>query len=414
MKVNFEQNNIEVNIPEHILNLYKIYGHENVAYMEYLKSRKIFESKIVNSEIIQENQNLLTRTKMEILAQPKEQVSVYIMRALENDDIEIQRIGASFIQNTPEDQREKLGRIVIEKIINGLNSKDIQIQRIAINMIQFAPQDEREKLREIVLKKITEAFDSDDIHRWRIMAKKINEAPEKSQDGLRELVYKNILEALDSEDINIQRFASVAVKYTQEDKQAELINMVKVKFDLAKQQGKFNEIVKSPLYIQSDSNKNSAFSHEDFSKTGSGTTLLLGKQFKNNLIIRHIEEPCFSAWKKAYESYENWTSAGFDYVPIEPIYSFRHDSNNGLVNVSSGVLDLNLEEWNAFSENTFKEELDKLKKKIIDVLSSLGIKHSHENDANFCLRFYRDENGIVDITQVPRIYLIDFDKAIKN
>lgn len=33
--------------------------------------------------------------------------------------------------------------------------------------------------------------------------------------------------------------------------------------------------------------------------------------------------------------------------------------------------------------------------------------------ANFCLRFYRDENGNVDINKIPRIYLVDFDKAVE-
>lgn len=410
---NYEQNNPEINIPEYILNLYKIYGYGNVTYMEYLKNRQIFEDKVANSEIKQENQNLLTKTKIEILTQPKEGVASFTMKALENDNIEIQRIGASSLQNVPENQVEKLGKMVVEKITIGLNSQDIQIQRIAINMIQFAPLDEREKLREIVLQKIIEVFNSDDVSKWRIMAKKIKEVPENTQENLRQVVYGKIIEALNSDDIRIQRFAATAVQYAPKDKQTELMSMVKAKFDLAKQEGRFDEMIESSLYIKSDNHKNSAFSHEFFSKTGSETTLLLGKQFKNNLIIRHIEEPCFSVWRKAYESYENWMAAGFDYVPIEPIYSFTYDKKNGLMNVSSGVLDINLEEWYAFSGNTFKEELDRQKNKIIDVLSSLNISHGHENDANFCLRFCRNENGNPDINQIPRIYLIDFDKAIK-
>ena len=414
MKINYEKSNTDVNISERVLNLYKIYGYESVAYKDYLKSRKIFESKITNSEIKQENQNLLARTKDEILTQSKDKITFFIMRALENDNIEIQRIGASFVQNAPEDQREKLGRIVVEKIINGLNSQDIQMQRIAINMIQFAPHDEKDQLREVVLQKIINVFNSDDVGKWIIMAKKIKEAPEKARDSLHEVVYNKIIEALSSDDIRIQRFAATAVQYAPKNKQAELASMVKVKFELAKQQGKFNETVESSLYIKSDGSKNSIFSHEVFSKTGSETTLLLGKQFKNNLIIRHVEEPCFSAWRKAYESYENWTAAGFDYVPIEPIYSFRYDIKNGLINVSSGVLDLNLEEWYAFSGNTFKEELNKQKNKILDVLTGLSINHGHPNDSNFCLRFHRDKKGNVDINNPPKIYLIDFDKAIKQ
>lgn len=414
MKTDLEQNIIQINIPEHILSMYKIYGYKNVAYQEYLKNKEAFESKIASDEIKQEPKNLIARTKIEILTQPEEQMTLAIIKALGSDDIEIQRLGASLVQNAPENQRAELGSIVTEKIIAGLNSEDIQIQRIAINMIQFASQNDVEKLREIVLQKITEALNSSDVHQWRIMAKKIKEAPEKAQNNLRELIYIKIIEEFNSDNILIQRLVATTVQYAPKDKQAELKALVKTKFDLAKQHGKFNDIVQSTLYLKSDGSRNSTFSYEDFSKTGSYTTLLLGKQFKNNLIIRHIEEPCFSAWRKGYESYESWETAGFDYVPIEPIYSFKYDTKNQLVDVSSGVLDLNLEEWYAFSGNTFKEELDKQKMKVIDVLSSLGISHGHENDANFCLRFYRDANGDVDINQVPRIYLIDFDKAIKN
>ena len=87
MKINYEKSNTDVNISERVLNLYKIYGYESVAYKDYLKSRKIFESKITNSEIKQENQNLLARTKDEILTQSKDKITFFIMRALENDNI---------------------------------------------------------------------------------------------------------------------------------------------------------------------------------------------------------------------------------------------------------------------------------------------------------------------------------------
>lgn len=140
-------------------------------------------------------------------------------------------------------------------------------------------------------------------------------------------------------------------------------------------------------------------------------TLLLGEQFKNNLVVRHIEESCFIAWKNAYENHQVWSQAGFDYVPIEPIFSFNSDKVSNLMNVASGVLDLNLEEWYAFSGNSFKESLDEQKNKIVSVLIKMGINHGHPNDANFCLRFHRDKDGNPDLNKTPKIYLIDFDKA---
>jgi len=251
------------------------------------------------------------------------------------------------------------------------------------------------------------------VDEWRVMAKKINLAPHGEQDNLRDIICEKIVDALNQNDLRIQRLAAVMVRYAPTNKQAELEDLVREKFELAKRNGMFKEIIKSPLYLRSEEKSDSIFSREVFAKTGSDTTLLLGKQFKDNLIFRHIEEPCFSAWRKAYESRNNWSMAGFDYVPIEPVYSFRHDHESKLVSVASGVLDLNLEEWYAFSGNTFRDDLDKQKSKILAVLKDLNIDHGHPNDSNFCLRFHRDKDGSVDISKVPRIYLIDFDKAVK-
>jgi len=414
MKMNYEKNRIEDGIPEHILNLYKIYGYNDVSYESYLKSKEAFESKISNHEIHQEKQNLLIRTRNEILAQPEENVTNSIIKAIESENIEVQRIGISLAQNAPEGQRDVLSKMVFEKILDGLNNPDIQIQRIAMNMVQFAPGDKKEQLREIVLQKIMEVFNSTDIDKQRIMAKKIKEAPVQAQDNIREMVYEKVVEAFENEDIRIQRLAALMVQYTPMNKQAELVKLTNSKFESAKQQKRFNEIIETPLYPRKPNNGDSNFSREIFSKTGSETTLLTGKQFKNNIIVKHMEEPCFSAWKKLYESHEDWVKAGFDYVPIEPIYSFNFDTKDRSINVASGVLDINLEEWYVFSGNVFREELDKQKNKIIEVLSNLNISHGHANDANFCLRFCRDEDGNANLDKTPRIFLIDFDKAVQS
>ncbi len=414
MKINLEKTNTDPAIPEDVLNMYKIDGQEHVSYEHYLKSKKLFESKIDHSEIDKKDKNLLLETRNEILKQPKNKIAICIIKALEDGNIEIQRIGASLAQNAPREQRKDLGNLIYKKAVEGLNNQNIQIQRIAMNMIQFAPENTQNQLRVIVLGKIVNVFNSSNVDEWRIMAKKINIAPNETQDNLREIVYGKIIDALNQDDLRIQRLAAVMVQYAPTNKQVELKNIVRDKFELAKRKGMFKEIIESSLYLKSESKGNSAFSREVFHKTGSDTTLLLGKQLRDNLIFRHIEEPCFSAWRKAYESHNNWLMAGFDYVPIEPIYSFNYDHNRKLVNVASGVLDINLEEWSAFSGNTFHDELNEQKNKILEVLSGLNIDHGHPNDSNFCLRFHRDENGNVDINKVPKIYLIDFDKAVKR
>jgi len=413
MEINIEKINTNPITAERILGMYKIDRQDHVSYEHYLKSKKLFESKINNSEIETKNENLLLETKNKILKQPENKIATYIVKALEDDNIEIQRIGASLVENAPKDQREDLYILVHKKVIDGLNNKDVHIQRIAMNMIQFVPENMQEQLKEITLEKIIEVFNSHNVDEWRVMAKKINLVPHREQDNLRDIVYEKIVDALNKNDLRIQRLAAVMVRYAPTSKQTELEHIVREKFELAKRNGMFKEIVRSSLYLKSERKSDSTFSREVFAKTGSDTTLLLGKQFKDNLILRHIEEPCFSAWRKAYESHNNWSMADFNYVPIEPMYSFRYDHKNKLVNVASGVLDINLEEWHAFSGNTFRDDLDKQKSKILAVLKDLNIDHGHPNDSNFCLRFHRDKDGSVDISKVPRIYLIDFDKAVK-
>ena len=400
-------------ISQEVLNMYRIEGYEGIDYNRYLNSKSLFGSRAVVREKSNDDQPSVLKTKNYILSQGAENMAISIMDALENKDIEIQRMAASMINNVSEDQQRNLREMVYKKIVEALNNPNIEIQRIAINMIQFVPEDARDSIKGLVLKRIMDAFNSNDVGKQKIMAKKIDSAPIESQDNLREIVYQKILKALNQEDIRIQRLAATMVQYAPRDKQEELKSVVKMKYESAKQQKRFNQIVAPPLYIKSKNSNPSTFSHEKLSKTGAETTLLLGKQFKNNLIIRHIEEPCFLAWQKAYESYAHWNKAGFDYIPIEPIHSFKYSENKQLVDVTSGVLDLNLDEWYQFSGDTFKEYLDEQKDKIVTTLKELGITHGHVNNANFCLRFYRNKDGIVDLNRIPRIYLIDFDRAVK-
>lgn len=401
-------------ISEEVLNMYRIEGHEGADYKKYLKSKSLFESRTVVHEQSNDDQRSVLKTKNHILSQDAENMVISIMDALRNNDIEIQRMAASMINNVPQDQQRSLREMVCQKIVEALNNPDIEIQRIAINMIQFTPEDTRDSIKNIVLKRIIDAFNSNDVGKQKIMAKKIDSAPIESQDNLREIVYQKILEALNQEDIRIQRLAATMVQYAPRNKQEELKSVVKMKYESAKQQRRFNQIVEPPLYTRSENSKPSIFSREKLSKTGSETTLLVGDQFKNNLIIRHFEKPCFLAWQKAYESYAHWNKAGFDYIPIEPIYSFKHSEHRQLVDVASGVLDLNLDEWYSFSGDTFREHLDKQKDKIVSTLEELGIIHGNANNGNFCLRFYRNKDGSVDLFRMPRIYLIDFDKAVKS
>lgn len=173
---------------------------------------------------------------------------------------------------------------------------------------------------------------------------------------------------------------------------------------------RFTEIIISTPLYKNTSLDGDTLGREKFEKTGSETTLL-GGTLKNKLIIRHITPNAFVSWQKAYEDWQNWELAEFDYTPIEPIQAYRLNRVSGIVEVASGVLDLNLQQWTNLFPNLYSKELAVLKKQIEDTLDTMGINHGHPHEGNFALRFFRNEDGTIDLGKVPRLYLIDFDQA---
>ena len=268
--------------------------------------------------------------------------------AFETENEEAQLECVKIISNIPENERMKFIR-------TGLSKNSVRIKRASIKMMEYAPKDLREKL-------IRQGISGENPELWRNYLKVIHSVPE-------------------------------------ENKRKELLDMAKKKFG--------NTLVEPPLYDYSQVSKEN-FSRAEFEKSGSGTTLV-GGELKNKVIFRHITADAFLSWQKAYESYNMWREAGFDYVPIEPIVSFRMNKD-GLVDVASGVLDLSLKSWTGMSGN-FSRQLTTKASEILNVLTRANILHGHSHGDNFCLRFFRKENGNVDFNKMPRIYLIDFDRA---
>jgi hypothetical protein len=168
-------------------------------------------------------------------------------------------------------------------------------------------------------------------------------------------------------------------------------------------------LIQSPLYDKQLVSE-ATLQRKPFSKSGSEITLL-GGDLKHKVIIHHITPDAFVSWQKAYEAHEAWEIAEFDYIPIEPIQSYRL-RKDGLVDVASGVLDLNLREWQELFPNIFTQELEAAREAIEDTLETLNINHGHPHYGNFALRFFRNEDGTVDLSRCPRLYLIDFDQAV--
>ncbi len=275
--------------------------------------------------------------------------SVLLKEAFEIPNEEIQLACVKAISNIPEEER--LGFIRI-----GLSKESFPVKKASIKMIQYSPKELRAKL---------------------------------------------IKQGLLGEDLELRKkYAKVIHSTPTEKERKELLDLAKKKLG--------NALVEPPLYDNTEISSGH-FSREEFAKTGSGTTLI-GGELKDKAIFRHITPEAFLSWQEAYENHEVWKHAGFNYVPIEPIFSF-HQNKNGLIDVASGVLDISFKDWKKMSGD-FSEELEKEEIKIRTVLNESGIIHGHPHRGNFCLRFFRKENGDADFSKKPRIYLIDFDRAI--
>ncbi len=253
-----------------------------------------------------------------------------------------------------DEERSELQKIVLDKVEEGLKKPYIEIQKSAARMIRYIPKDMR-------IKYINELLDNPNPEIKKIATRLIDSAPEAE----RSKIFQNAID-----------------------------------------KGLINELIEAPLYDKYDDKGPNI---QDQEKTGYPTKLVGDKRGKT--IIRYMTPRTFLAWKDLFDEYAVWQKKGFTYVPIEPIQSYKLNEE-GWVEVSTGVLDLNVSQWLSKTDK-FKIEIENQIKKIKDVvLRDKGIIHGHTHIRNFCLRFFRDKNGNPDLNKIPRVYLIDFDKAI--
>jgi len=272
-----------------------------------------------------------------------------LLDAFDIENEEVELACVKAISNIPKKERTKLIRV-------GLSKESFRVKKASVAMIRYAPEELRAKM---------------------------------------------ILLGLSDRNIELAKIYAKVIYCVQEEKDKRNL------FEIAKQK-LGNALVEPPLYDDADIS-DERFLRKDFVKTGSRVTLI-GGELKDKVIFRHITPEAFRSWQEAYDNHDIWKRAGFDYVPIEPIVSF-HQTKDGLVDVASGVLDISFGDWKKMSRD-FSIELDKERSKIIRVLREAGITHGHAHEDNFCLRFFRKANGVVDYQKKPRIYLIDFDRAI--
>src|SRR3989344_351733 len=339
----------------------------------------------------------IQRTCIEMVAHiSTEKIFELIEHILATGNVKVQKICLGMMILLPPDKVELLEKKVFNIIEQGLANDNPEGQKACAEIILFAPKEKREILKEKVAKLIEQSFFTGNVNAQRIWVKMI-ESFILDEDKIAQLIEQGFMTG----DIEVGKScAELILHLVPENKKEDLFKLAKEKLG--------NALVEPTLYKKHNISSEK-FSRSEFQKTGSETTLI-GGNLKDKTIIRHIKPKAFLVWQKMYENHEMWKKAGFDYVPIEPIQSFRLNKD-GLVDVYSGILDLKLANWKGLSKE-FNEELETEKRRIMKVLSDSKIQHrSFDHDENFCLRFFRNTDGKVYLNKKPRIYLIDFDEA---
>jgi hypothetical protein len=445
-------------IPDEVVKMYEIPGHNLISESDLSRYEKDKEQ----DASIQEVAKLFSIDKVGKV--PKDERSSLIRQALESDNPELQLKGVEMIWLAPENEQENLRKIVYQLIKQALNSTDLELQLKGAKMILWAPENEQEDLRKVVSQLIKQALDNIDprlrlkgvevigwapknerssfirqalentnpelqikgteMIRWapenersslirqalestdpELQLKGVEMilwAPENEQEDLRKVVSQLIKQTLERTNPEFQSKGAEVIEWASKNKQEKLRKLLVDK-------GLLRHLITPSLYENNPEVNTEDFSRRRFNRLGSDITLV-GGTLKNKLIIRHINPDAFLTWQRLYEDYELWKEAGFDYVPIEPIQSYQL-TKSGVVDVYCGVLDLNLAQYSGLGISQNIELIYSQRDKIKAVLNSINIKHGDTHDGNFCLRFFRDENGEPDITKTPRLYLIDFDSA---
>ncbi|MCR4313961.1 MAG: hypothetical protein NUV84_01800 [Candidatus Uhrbacteria bacterium] len=324
----------------------------------------------------------------------------FVRAGLANPNPAVQRIAAKMIRYAPWTYIEELTGDVTQLVRAGFANSNPEVQKTAAEMIRYAAEADRLDLIRVGL-----AHPNPAVQRATVMM--IGDAPWMNIEELRGEITRFVRAGLAHPNPEVQRTAVLMIEHAPSTEKSELF--LRAKSQLG------DRLIEPPLYDNMTSAHNEKpFQRTAFEKTGSETTLL-GGTLKEKIIIRHIEPKAFLAWQKIFEDYHSWQDAGFDYVPVEPIQSYRLGKDEK-VNVYSSVLDLSLYQWKNMT-NDFATELNKDLRRIKEVLKKLNITHGHTghtHEGNFCLRFFRDQEGHVDFSRKPRLYLIDFDQAVSQ
>ena len=339
-----------------------------------------------------------------IYAIPRSDVAFVLELALQDSALEVRQVVTQkFFGPTPDGDIMQLQQRVQEKIVNGLQGEDAQETELCASMIPCAP---KESLPQLVLSALKNNNPKTQVIGIQALQ---NQRFTPADTALKKLVTERIEQGLKSDDSQTQElFAKTILSAPKEIRSSLLCTLSESCPRL------LQKLLSTPLYNKL-THQEGVWSRASFPKDDSETTLL-GKTLQHKLIMRHVPPHSFLAWQRAFEAWKFWQKKGFDYVPIEPIASYRTNTKTGIVSVASGVLDINLEDWRRNFSSLFVNQLEQQKDCILEALGDLGIYHSipganHDHSGNFVLRFFRNEDDSIDLSHCPRLYIIDFDQA---
>lgn len=135
-----------------------------------------------------------------------------------------------------------------------------------------------------------------------------------------------------------------------------------------------------------------------------GPKIFLKQQSGQLAMVRRTDVANFAAWLKAYESSDVWSSLGFTHIPVEPILSFELDSSHGSVDSRTELLQsVNFATAFETADPQTQKKLAQQARAIVIGLDQIGVNHGHLHVDNLMVSGHETD---------PRVYAIDFDKAL--
>ncbi len=172
-----------------------------------------------------------------------------------------------------------------------------------------------------------------------------------------------------------------------------------------------SDLTNSPLHESADRKE-----LIEFVKTGPKTFILPAE---HEASVRVLPLDSAITWLETAQNWPAWRQAGFNYVPVEPVLSatpLDNASEKGLPEVAITTTNLRGRSYEHAlpSFMRFYPELNQMKETILDTLDDLRVHHGHAHDQNFVVVPFVKDDGQVDYSRCPRLYIIDFDQSKKT